>query len=76
MSLYNVIVPADKSHNYYQMSPEQYNKLLADNIFKDYKKAGKETETNINVEAANIAIKLDLDDRIDVFSHKDPKVIN
>ena len=34
-----VIIPADKTRNMYQMAPKDYNKLLTENITKEYKKA-------------------------------------
>ena len=34
-----VIVPADKTRNYYQLTPKDYRRLLSDNITQEYKKA-------------------------------------
>ena len=34
-----VIVAADKTRNYYQLSPKEYDKLLTQNVSKEYKKA-------------------------------------
>jgi len=34
----SVLVPADKTSNMYKLSPESYNKLLIDNVTKEYKK--------------------------------------
>ena len=60
----NLFVAADKTTNFYKLEPDQYNKLLKQNITKDYKKAPATAEDIINSEDNNIASSLDLDDRI------------
>ena len=59
-----LLIPADKTTNFYRVSPEQHNKLLEDNITKDYKKAPIALETEINTGDKKIATAIDLDDRI------------
>ena len=46
-----VIVFADKTSNMYKVDAKQYNKLLLENITKDYRKAPDGTINNINDEA-------------------------
>ena len=45
---------ADKTNNVYKYRPEEYKKLLHDNITKDYKKAPSNTLDLINKEAQQI----------------------
>ena len=63
----NLLIPADKTTNLYEMSAKDYNKLLHDNITKSYKKAPDSFETEINREAKAIAASLHLDNRIQKF---------
>ena len=35
----NMLIPADKTNNLYEISPENGNKLLLKNVTKSYKKA-------------------------------------
>lgn len=61
-----IIVPADKTNNYYKLKPDEYEELLSRSIQKEYKKADP---TNINetlIEEKNIATELELSDRIDI----------
>ena len=60
-----VLIPADKTTNFYKLKPEQYNKLLEENINKSYKKTTKSTVNNIIKTDQRIANNLALDDRID-----------
>ena len=59
-----VIVAADKTTNFYKVTPETYNNLLTKNITKDYKKAEENLGDKINKDSKKIAEKLDLEDRI------------
>ena len=59
-----LLIPADKTTNFYKVKPDQYNKLLESNITKDYKKAPDNLETDILKEDKAIAEELKLDDRI------------
>ena len=52
-----VIVAADKTRNYYKCDLPKYEKMVTENISKEYKKAN-ETELNeVNQKAAEIAKK-------------------
>ena len=63
-----IIISADKTGNLYEMEPDVYRKFLRDNITKDYKKARQDTVEKINEAAANIAAKMELDERIDAMA--------
>ena len=59
-----IIVPADKSTNYYKADNETYEILLHRNITKDYKKADESVIDKIDKEDRDIAINLEIDDRV------------
>ena len=61
----NILVFADKTNNIYELTKTEHDRLLHDNITKTYKKAPTKLERSINLEAQNIAKKIDLDDRIE-----------
>ena len=64
----NVLIPADKTTNTYAVSTQTYKKLLKETITKDYKIAPPDLLQKTNSEAKNIAIDLDLADRIEQYS--------
>ena len=64
----NVFIFADKTSNIYKAAPRQYNKLLKDNLAKSYKKWTDRLEQAINMEAKNIAKKIQLSDRIECLA--------
>ena len=61
---------ADKTTNIYQLTPEYYNKLLNENITKDYQKTTHSAVHTTSKEAKNIAECLTLADRIEDQSNK------
>ena len=67
----DVIVHADKTRNLYTVSKEEYNKLLRNNITKNYKPAPARTYDNINREAQVLANALELSDRMESMAKKD-----
>ena len=67
----DIIVSADKSNNKYRLPKEEYQHLLEGCITSEYKKADKQEINATNHEAAKIAKKLDLDDRIDEYIQAD-----
>ena len=67
-----MILKADKTNNYYLSTVENYRKALQDNVKAEYRKIEAEEIGKVNVEAAKIAAKLQLDDRIDVFKQNEP----
>ena len=60
----NMLVCADKTTNIYKVSKQTYQKLLSENIEKDYKKSTATKVEQINNEAKSIACRLELGDRI------------
>ena len=62
-----VVISADKTGNFYMVDPKEYQKFLTETVTKDYKKVGGVEVDKINKEAATIAKKLKLDERIDAM---------
>ena len=63
-----VIIAADKTRNYYKCDLPTYEKMVTENISKEYKKAN-ETELNeVNLKAAKIAKKEKLENRMLIFT--------
>lgn len=60
----NVIINSDKTSNLYEIPADSYKKHLSDNVTNKYKKCEWSTINEINREAASLAAKLELDDRI------------
>ena len=46
----NLLVPADKTNNVYELTIEEYNKLLIENISKKYKKIAVSAINSINTD--------------------------
>ena len=65
-----VIIEADKTRNLYALEANDYKKLLRDNVTKDYKKINGAVESEINKISKNIAQKLHLDDKMELFQKK------
>ena len=59
---------ADKTTNIYKLPPQDYRKLLHENITKSYKKSPTRLEKSINLEAKEIAAGVKLDDRIEYMA--------
>ena len=70
----NVLIFRDKTSNLYKAAPQEYNKLLKDNITKSYKKSTDRLEKIINMETKNISKKNQLSDRIECLA-RTPAVI-
>ena len=66
-----LLIPADKTTNFYNMDTCTYNDLLQKNITKTYKKVTPSTTNPIELEAQSIAKKLDLDDRINITAKRE-----
>lgn len=66
-----VFVPADKTRNLYEMDKAQYKKLLHDNITRHYQSASEEAYEDINMEAGEIAAKLQIADRMETMARKE-----
>lgn len=66
-----IYTPADKTTNMYKLSKTEYQKLLHENVTKDYKLSSKEELKSINKEAKTIATKLELEHKIECIAEKD-----
>ena len=65
-----LLTPADKTNNLYELTADEYNKLLTENIWKTYKKSNLSTMYTINAEAKVIAQDLKIDERIEQYNQK------
>ena len=59
-----VIVPADKSSNFYEITKDDYDTLISKEIHKFYKKATEEEVKKVNDEHCEIVTKLEIEDRV------------
>ena len=59
---------AEKTTNIYKLPPQDYKKLLQENITKSYKKSPTRLEKFINLEAKEIAAGVKLDGRIEYMA--------
>ena len=66
----DLLVPADKTTNLYEMTKTDYNKLLNENITKSYNK-GDENVYRVNHEAKEIAKKIGITDKVECFVERD-----
>ena len=64
----NIIVPADKTSNFYEVSPVKYETMLRENITAVYKKSNNNMAADTNIEAKKLAKQLDIDDRVEIMS--------
>ncbi|OOZ57026.1 hypothetical protein, partial [Solemya velum gill symbiont] len=67
----DLLIPADKTTNFYKMKTDTYNELLHKNITKTYKQTSQKTTNEIEAEAKTIAENLLLDDRINVTAKRE-----
>ena len=67
----HLLVPADKTSNFYKMDSNTYNSLLQKNITKTYKKVQPNTMNSIELEAQEIARKLHLEDRVNTTAKRE-----
>lgn len=66
----NILVPADKTSDDYNVTPQQYEKLMKDSVTAAYKRSDKRSENTTNIEARKIADNLDLSDKMQVLAPK------
>ena len=60
----SIVIGADKSPNFYKIGQENYEKLLAENVTKEYKKESGAELKNTNEKTAEIAKSLDLEEKM------------
>ena len=65
-----LLILADKTNNLYELTADEQNKLLTENIWKTYKKSNLSTMYTINAEAKVIAQDLKIDERIEQYNQK------
>ena len=65
-----LFVPADKTQNYYEVTKEEYGRILNENITKTYRKSPENMPSNINVEAQKLAEFYKLDGMIDKMNEQ------
>ena len=63
-----LLVPDDKTNNLQELTTEEYNKLLIENISKTYKKSTASAIKSVNTEAKAIAKDLNLDVRNEQYN--------
>ena len=63
-----LLVQATKTHNLYEITTEEYNKLLIENISKKYKIITVPVINSINTETKAIAKNLNLGKRIEQYN--------
>ena len=63
-----IFLLGDKTTNVYKVSPELYNKMLLDNVTKDYRVAETTTVDDINIEAKILTEELKIADRVEAHS--------
>jgi hypothetical protein len=66
-----LIIPADKTSNFYKIDKEQYEELRSKDVQKFYKKGKNQKFQKINKEHIQIATKLDIEDRVFKTSQQD-----
>ena len=67
----NLLVPADKTTNYYSMSTATYEKLITENVTKTYKKSSPKVVDELNSQSARVAEKRGLDKRIEKLAERE-----
>ena len=65
-----LFVSADKTQNYYEITKENYNKILHDNITETSKKAQPLLPEKINIEAKKIAKSFDTHNKMDITAKR------
>ena len=59
----------------YKMEVDQYKKAMVDEIAANYKKVSRAEMETTNGEAARLVSKLEIEDRVDVFSESEPFIL-
>ena len=64
-----MLVFADKSTNLYELSRDNYQKLLHGNITQTYKKAPKDAKGDIDRKTKSFAKTLKIEDRMESYAN-------
>ena len=70
-NLNEVIVSADKTRNLYKVDKQDYQKLLKENITKEYQKSSETALEQTNYKASKIACDLGLGNRMVIYTKPD-----
>ena len=54
----SLLIPADKTTNFYTMNPSSYDKLLEENVTKVYKKASDNLVATLDTQSTSLAKQL------------------
>lgn len=65
-----LLIPADKTTNLYNVTVEQYNKLLDDNITKTYRKSEVDAKRKIDIETKAAAISLQIENKMECYAEQ------
>ena len=66
-----LIIPADKTSNFYKLDKAEYKDLRCKDVQKCYRKEKSQTFEKVKKEHIKIAMKLDVEDRIFRTSQQD-----
>ena len=67
----DIIVEADKTNNIYLVKPSHYDKLVQENVTQSYKVCEQNEKEKIDEKSAELALRLELEERIQQFNEKD-----
>ena len=67
----SLLIPVDKTNNFYAMNPTSYDKLIKENVTKVYKKTCDDLVDALDAQSAKLAKQLKLDDRIEKLAKKE-----
>ena len=66
----DLLIPADKTTNLYDIPTERYLKLLNDNITKTYRKSAPDAKRSIDIESKLAAQSLAIDKKMECYAEK------
>ena len=66
----NLIIPGDKTSNFYEIPKQEHHQKVLNNVTKSYKKCDQEIPKQINEEAKIIATKLDIEKRTNTLTEQ------
>ena len=67
----NIFLSADKTQNFYEITKEDYEKIIHENVIKKYKKANMSLPKRINREARKISKTINVADRVDTMAKQE-----
>ena len=65
-----LLVPADKTNNLYNVTVAQYERLLENNITKTYRKSRPDAKRDIDIETKAIAISMKIENKIECYAER------